>query len=340
MRSVFKYPVIILILSLTFISCSDESEPVTAPPPEITDTTEFSNLTSRLPGWAFDYGLYDIEIIGNKMWLSCNNDHYILISQDSGMTFAKVNTNGKIVPHMQILPDGLNGFLYDSVLLKTNDGGFTWDSVGVNVKSIAGIQFFNPSTGVLAGCIDTAKFLAATTNAGLNWVYKSIWLGTSYIKMTSVCIPDSLVPSTIYIGTDRGLFYSTNSGTSWNKIVFVQGDPHVIRLVYWKRGSFHLCGRNGFMYSNTAGYWTRYTTNNYDYITGMSSSFSGGLVTGPANVNFYVYMSTDSGKTTKQKIFGRNVVGQLNGVKVVSDSVAYFVGDRSLFFLYKKKQSI
>jgi len=91
--------------------------PVTAPPPETTDTTEFRTYIAA-SGWAYDYGLYDIEVIGNKIWLSCYNDHYILISQDSGMTFTKVNTNGVIAHRMHILHDGLKGFLYDSILLK------------------------------------------------------------------------------------------------------------------------------------------------------------------------------------------------------------------------------
>ncbi|MCU0372315.1 MAG: hypothetical protein MUE56_03610 [Ignavibacteria bacterium] len=337
MKSVFVYPVIILIFSFTVISCSDESEPVSTQPPVAEDTTEFSNLTSRLPGWAYDYGLYDIEVIRNKMWLSCDNDNCILISQDSGMTFTKINTNGKIVPNMQIMPDGLTGFLYDSALLKTADGGLTWDSVGINVKKITGLQFLNPNYGVLAGCIDTAKFLTATSNGGVNWTYKAIWLGNSNIIMTSLCVPDTLDPSVIYIGSDRGLFFTTNAGTSWRKVTFTQGDPHILRLVYWKRGSFCVSGRNGFLYSNTGGYWTRYMTNNFDYITAVSTSYGGGLIMAPANDRFYVYMSADSGKTMKQKIFGRNITGSLNGAKVISDSAAYFIGDNSLFFSYRRK---
>jgi photosystem II stability/assembly factor-like uncharacterized protein len=337
MNKRFSYLIIPIILSLAFTSCSNDSETLTPVPTETYDSTEFTNITSRLPGWAFDYQLYDIEIIGSKMWLSCANDNYILISQDSGKTFSKINTNGKIVHHMQFLPDGLTGYLWNEKLLKTTDGGFTWDSILINLEYIKGLQFLNSSAGVLIGNTDTSKYIAVTTNSGVNWSYRNFSLGHPNYLLTSLCIPDTLNPSTIYIGTDRGLFTSSNSGVSWQKTFFPPGDPHLMRINYWKKGSFWICGKNGILYSNINSSWKGYKLNSADIITAVSSSYSGGLIVAPADMNYYLYMSTNNGASFITRNFGRNVTGSLNGVRVVNDSLAYIIGDRSLFFMYKRK---
>jgi len=115
-------------------------------------------------------------------------------------------------------------------LKKTTDGGNTWTDITVPGPSASGAQtytgqqawynnilYVDPSNSNIfyAGGIDFWK----STNGGINWTQKSNWYplsGYQYIHADHHAIafdPQNL--NVMYIGTDGGIFKSTNKGETW-----------------------------------------------------------------------------------------------------------------------------
>lgn len=334
---------VIVLCSFTIISylngCSDDS-PVnnnTIPPAPV-DTSEFMSMRDLLPQWTLTQNLRQIKVINEKMWIT-TWEPFMYYSQDSGKTFSKIGLIN-VLPLISMYPDGINGWSGGENLLKTSNSGLNWtySSVSINVRDI---YFANMQTGYFLASNYGIQFIRKTINGGDNWTDIPVIISAqTTLNFTSLCIPDSISSTRIFIGTDHGLYKSTNNGNGWSLVNFAPGIPYISKIFFQSRNHFWVCGNNGFLASYSFGgteVWKVMQLNNgADNLTSIHFAKDGlnGWITTDKS---FVFHTTDGGNTWNIKYYGQNYASKLNDVYTVSDKEAYFVGSGSMFYKYTKK---
>jgi photosystem II stability/assembly factor-like uncharacterized protein len=196
----------------------------------------------------YDVHCTDVEIAGTNpttilaaFGLFGNGEVYR--SSDAGNTWASVlgNTNyGRIeiamsssnpmIGYVSIMDPSTNG---TGLFGYTTDGGINWTTTTVPGPSYSGattytgtqawydnILFVDPSNAsiVYAGGIDFWK----STNGGSSWTQKTNWYpvsGYEFVHADHHAIAfDPSNSNVMYLGTDGGIFKSTNKGESWTAL--------------------------------------------------------------------------------------------------------------------------
>ena len=140
----------------------------------------------------------------NHGWSMIDNDSIFKITQDGGQSWSTVTLNTpKPYPKILFL-DTLNGFVsgnsgYDS-LLRTRDGGFTWEAL-----SRLGTNMFC-FKDTLNGMALSGAQLLLTNDGGINWTLQGQY-------QYSWCTTDG----NRYLASGLGAAYS-DDGTNWNVI--------------------------------------------------------------------------------------------------------------------------
>jgi photosystem II stability/assembly factor-like uncharacterized protein len=118
-----------------------------------------------------------------------------------------------------LFTDSLTGYIAtasdnngNGYILRTTNGGVNWNIFfqNWNLGGFQCLQFLNKDSAI----VGDAELLYKTTDAGISWVTKPIpWPGNMF----------ALNFDTIFIADDQsvigGLWRTTNSGSSWNKLV-------------------------------------------------------------------------------------------------------------------------
>lgn len=214
------------------------------------------------------------------------------------------------------------------VVLKSLDGGVTWDSQYANTQlELTGVSFVSPTTGWAVGVNGTVR---RTTDGGVNWATQST--GTT-ANFRDVSFVDSNVG--VAVG-DRGTTYSTiryttNGGASWSSgtttaTVQLTAVEMVTSSVGWAVGG------SGTILKTTDG-GANWITQPALSASGLNSvSFEpGGLVgyvVGNAAVpNWTVYKTVDGGATWST-VPGLGTTGAVNiyAVSTLDASSAVIVG--------------
>ncbi|MFH1279389.1 MAG: FlgD immunoglobulin-like domain containing protein [Candidatus Eisenbacteria bacterium] len=162
------------------------------------------------------YGTYRVwrSVNGSASWTSISPD---LTGGDHGSGFGTVTT----IAVSPADPDVIWAGTDDSNVWVTQNGGSTWSNVSASL----------PNRWVTCVEPDPANpSVAYVTFSGLRWdqeishVYRTGNLGSTWSDIsanlpespTNVILVDPGAPSTLYLGSDVGCFYSTDTGASWS----------------------------------------------------------------------------------------------------------------------------
>jgi photosystem II stability/assembly factor-like uncharacterized protein len=331
------------------ISCSnDESSPLI--PPAINDTADFTNLTSRIPGTPYSKILSDIEIRGNKFWITSSDwnqsQFEVLVSSDSGKTFTSVPL-GYIPNSIYIFPDGINGWIAaHNAILRTSDGGYSW-SVSCTFNGVASqISFPNQNYGYISGSLNIGTMnskaaLFKTSNSGANWIIDTI--SNSMYNAYTVCAPDPGLPKIVYFGAfisgTGNLYISSDFGITWIKQNTVPVNHHSTKLIFVNQGLAWIVGRGGFINKFESSIWVSKTISsalNYSDIAFTPDGINGWALSSANDSATYAMFQTTDGGASWSRRYQYFTIWYPYSVEIVSSTEAYFVGTGSTFIRYKK----
>lgn len=128
-------------------------------------------------------------------------------------------SSGTTVNLQQILfTDSLNGYILgDSVVLKTSDGGNTWNQI-FNNHRFFGFDFLNPSTGAILGNDTVFK----TSDSGITW--SEVIVSTPLYFQGSPLFYMTTAAEWFYVRGQRHA-HTTDGGITWNEMSMGNSGP-------------------------------------------------------------------------------------------------------------------
>ena len=235
-----------------------------------------------------------VSIVSRDTFFLANTSNYsgfIYKTNDRGKTFIKLSCNSTI--HCMNFIDSKVGFVgsSQSYILKTEDGGLTWQnqlSVNYGPSGIEGIQFLNKDTGW--ACREYND-LIVTHDGGKTWATANTSEGTSTIAIVNDTVG--------YIAGEDGFIGKTvDGGKTWNSVTapgqFKDGYT-VYSLAFLSADTGFAVGLLGRILKTTDG---GLTWNNYSpsYIPVTAVSFPT-ADTGYLTTWNNIYKTVDSGLT-------------------------------------------
>jgi len=210
---------------------------------------------SQLPT-SYDYN--DLQMLDNNTIVAVGLTGSFIRSNDGGLTWKFTWTNTLLNLTGVDFTDSNIGYAcgegnqYSSlpgIVVKTIDGGITWDSLGIPYNAMfSDIDFINPDTGWVAA--DSGK-VYRTNNGGLTWTDQS-FVETKMIRRIFMANAD-----TGYVAGENGLLYRTfNGGTYWSPCPPLTTNR--INSVFFLNGQTGWCGAdNEYIYrtDNSGDTW-------------------------------------------------------------------------------------
>lgn len=136
----------------------------------------------------------------------------LLRTNDRGETYSKITYGFHVNFNAVHFTDSLHGCVagtkdYESVILKTVDGGITWDSTSISNIQISDIHF----TDSLTGWLTSYSVIFQTIDGGSNWnlTYSSFEGDTKFSALT---IPDK---DHLYVNDYNAISFSNDQGFTW-----------------------------------------------------------------------------------------------------------------------------
>lgn len=208
--------------------------------------------------------------------------HGIMRSTDMGLTWLNTNCGGG-----DYIVNTESGFMlsFDNAnanwrLAKSLDSGKTWIAmVNPFVNRVYSIEsFFNT---IYVGISNSIKF---SVDSGVVWQnYGNLTSGTS--RINSILI---LSENEIMIGTNKGIYYTSNHGNDW--VLRNSGIPanalEILQLQFFGDTIF-ACGKAGILYTNDLGnQWIHYNDYKFQYEVN-SLAISDDLLLASTNTGIY-----------------------------------------------------
>jgi photosystem II stability/assembly factor-like uncharacterized protein len=206
-----------------------------------------------------DYSVDAIQVLNESIVFAIGYNGLILRTTDGGDNWHNIspldeNNNFRSIRFINEFNGVVIGSHYDidtekttGIILKTDNGGEKWNyTIVKNFQDMAELQFVNDSTGFFLAWDDSGQCKFCQTKDTLNsWSIKSV--DSRYINRYWAISEDSifsiLTDYQIMIGVS-GLYLSTDSGVSWNKIKSL-GNWTVSEFMFFKNLGF-LAGTLGF----------------------------------------------------------------------------------------------
>ncbi|MDW3627180.1 MAG: hypothetical protein QOK72_11095 [Nitrososphaeraceae archaeon] len=201
-----------------------------------------SNLVSSLDrsnllgDWSDIHGVGLFNTADVTLYLATNNGLY---SKYQNSTWVQVGNDKSDITGFVINPKK-DGVMYSSGYPPTGgnlgfrmstDSGNTWKAISsvtgkTSVKTVSLLTGINPiafnsiaispvNTEILYGSSQDGDILYMTNNEGKTWSAKTTI--PSKIKIKSIAAHPS-DPNNVFIGTNSGIFYSTDKGNNWTKV--------------------------------------------------------------------------------------------------------------------------
>jgi hypothetical protein len=199
----------------------------------VVSSLDRSNL---LGDWHDIHGVGLFNTADGTLYLATNNGLY---SKHQNSTWVQVGNDKSDITGFVINPKK-NGVMYSSGYPPTGgnlgfrmstDSGNTWMAISSvtgksSVKTVSLLTGINPiafnsiaispvNTEILYGSSEDGDILYMTNDEGKTWSAKTTI--PSKIKIKSIAAHPS-DPNNVFIGTNSGIFYSTDKGNNWTKI--------------------------------------------------------------------------------------------------------------------------
>lgn len=191
-----------------------------------------------------------------------------------------------------------------SHVYKTTDGGINWFPLNSGISGTSDSDSLvidsNLNSHAYVGLYEHGVY---ETTDGINWVFKG--KPSTYLRSLAI---DPSSSSTLYAGTNNGIYKSLNSGSNWTPINggVVSGNIMYISVSKAPNSSKVICGTGDAIYlsNNYGASWVKIATFN-------SKGTNGALLIDPINYNYiYVAAGYNSGlwKSTDGGINWLNVI--------------------------------
>lgn len=108
----------------------------------------------------------------------------------------------------------------DSRLLKSSDGGATWNATGLVTSAWIAAVAIDPQTPTIvysAYTTDHGSGVFKTFDGGMSWTASEN--GLRYLNATGLAI-DAQISTTVYLVASGGLYKSTDGSRTWNQVLF------------------------------------------------------------------------------------------------------------------------
>lgn len=226
---------------------------------------------------------------------------------------------------------------YYSILIKTTDGGVTWDSLSTNQLPGGNVYFADQVTGFVSGGNELWK----TTDGGQNFAPTDLQLPSDVI-ITEIYFdsPSVGIVATISYTNEQKHFITiertADLGVTWNTVYNDTIFENSSTVYYEKINVFHFpnsnvgyaAGGNGLFLKTTDGglTWTKQYLAPYTNLTGLFfTSPSVGYINNAGGI----YKTTDGGQTwTVQNI---SPLGIISEIAFANAAVGYAVGKDGIY---------
>ena len=153
----------------------------------------------------FSDALHGVSVGG--FWFTPEEEAYVLITDDGGETWQDYSPEGieELSAVSFISQDTGWACGQGQEVLKTNDGGYSWEVISGFYNSKSDIHFFNQSTGLI---LSTSRVFS-TTDGGINWTENYI-PGSPSLNAFSFSAPVGFA-----CGFDGSMYKSEDYGLSW-----------------------------------------------------------------------------------------------------------------------------
>jgi photosystem II stability/assembly factor-like uncharacterized protein len=142
-------------------------------------------------------------------------DGLIARSTDEGDTWSVVRNGNEFLTCIYFISDTVgyaSGYTSDlhTVILKTQDGGISWESLNVNIPgSPEDMKFTDGNTGYIVG---GQSLILKTTDSGLTWTQSPVILSCDF---TSCSFLDN---NTGCVAGESHIYKTTDGGTTWKDV--------------------------------------------------------------------------------------------------------------------------
>jgi len=185
--------------------------------------------------------VYSSAVIGTRAYFWCD-ENLVFSTFDGGNSFTVYPPYGTLdnvalgccSEQGIAFADSLTGIIVDVAHgeFRTTDGGLSWQRFAGPGSNINLVAFGSASTGWKFGDGGAYK----TLNAGLTWTYFPVpfWQGGIYSKMFALDQNKVWVLKSYYSGRplEGSIWYSSNGGTSWSRVVSAPMSDNAIRVTY------------------------------------------------------------------------------------------------------------
>ncbi len=288
---------------------------------QVADTTTVRYdiyFSDKNHGWAvggshsFKTVLYTKD--GGKHWFRCSTDYFYRDDYVRGVVFT----------------DSLNGWLLGGYFwaLHTTDGGSTWQKD----SSMAAIRKLVYSDSLHYWGLIGSKEVALSFNGAKTWNYVTYTDTSAEIWANDIFVLDN---SHLYIATNLGIYFSSDSGLTWSHI-----SNQNINSIWmlnendgWGSGIDGLY--SGFFYTNDGGStWINKTrvNNNYGYerytdvdFVNKTTGFIIGNLSGNVEGNFILRTDNGGDSWSAQE---SNTNNKLRNIFMHDSQVGWIVGDK------------
>jgi photosystem II stability/assembly factor-like uncharacterized protein len=175
----------------------------------------------------------------------------LYVSEDEGATWALAYESLNLPESLATLavialPDGVVVAGFNGGLLRSTDGGKQWENTPFAEPQPAIVALAYAEDGsVFAGTLEDGVLYS--TNFGEDWQTGNIGLIDSNVLCLGVS-PNFKNDSTVWAGTQSGLFCSRNGGRAWREVELPMGYEAVISLAHVDDGTL-------FVGTETQGLW-------------------------------------------------------------------------------------
>ena len=183
---------------------------------------------------------------GGKSWneilLGCESDHQLADIQfiDDNIGYLLLSNQNRFFPLDEIL--------------KTTDGGATWDQLSLPNMIIRDMAWADENTGFAVGgpgLVLTENLVAKTVDGGVTWSQDTLptWEGFNMNHCFDIDMLDG--QRGIIVGAGGSVYYTTNQGDDWETGSFTYPDLQSINMLSDELG--YAAGANGLLMKTTDG---------------------------------------------------------------------------------------